>query len=252
MSLSFYEKLHMVHRCWRLRFKSEVPDIRYVREAGLAGCTVIDIGANKGVFSIYMSRAAGPRGHLLAFEAQPELGKHLRDVKQSFALDNMTIVNKGLSSRPGTLTMRRSEAGSGMASFHGETTTGLDEIEIPVITLDDDISEHPGGPVSFIKCDVEGHELEVFRGARQLLVRDMPTLLFECHDNEAEGGELFSFLTRLGYDGYFFFVTREDHKSFFNKGRGQYIPFDQQAAYPNVHPSIRHRNYVFVKTGHVP
>ena len=80
MSLSFYEKLHMVHRCWRLRFKSEVPDIRYVRQAGLAGSTVIDIGANKGVFSIYMSRAAGPGGKLLAFEAQPELGDHLRGV----------------------------------------------------------------------------------------------------------------------------------------------------------------------------
>ncbi len=252
MSLSFYEKLHMVHRCWRLRFKSEVPDIRYVREAGLTGSTVIDIGANKGVFSIYMSRAAGPHGHLLAFEAQPELGKHLQDVKQSFALDNMIIVNKGLSSRHGTLTMRRSEAGSGMASFHSRATTGLDEIEIPVITLDDYISEHPIGPVSFIKCDVEGHELEVFRGAQKLLVRDMPTLLFECHDDEAESGELFSFLTRLGYEGYFFFVTREDHKSFFNKGRGQYIPFDQQAAYPHVHPSIRHRNYVFMKAGSVP
>ncbi len=252
MPLSFYEKLHMVHRCWRLRFKSEVPDIRYVRQAGLAGSTVIDVGANKGVFSIYMSRAAGPNGHLLAFEAQPELGDHLRDVKQGFALDNMTIVNKGLSSTPGTLTMRRTEAGSGMASFHSDATASLDEIEIPVITLDDYVDEHQVGPVSFIKCDVEGHELEVFRGAKKLLQRDMPTLLFECHDDEAARGELFSFLTRLGYDGYFFFVTRRDHRSFFNKGRGQYIPFDQQAAYPHVRPSIRHRNYLFVKAGRVP
>ena len=252
MSLSFYEKLHMVHRCWRLRFKSEVPDIRYIREAALAGSTLIDIGANKGVFSIYMSRAAGPRGKLLAFEAQPELGDHLRGVKQGFALDNMTIVNKGLSSMPGTLTMRRSKAGAGTASFHSKAAPGLDEIEIPVITLDDYISEHQVGPVSFIKCDVEGHELEVFRGAQKLLERDMPTLLFECHDSEAERGELFSFLTGLGYEGYFFFVTREDHKSFFNKGRGQYIPFDQQAAYPHVRPSIRHRNYLFVKAGRAP
>ncbi len=252
MSLSFYEKLHMVHRCWRLRFKSEVPDIRFIREADLAGSTLIDIGANKGVFSIYMSRAAGPRGKLLAFEAQPELGDHLRNVKESFALDNMTIVNKGLSSRPGILTLRRSEAGSGAASFHNKAAASLDAIEVPVITLDDYIRERRVGRVSFIKCDVEGHELEVFRGARMLLERDMPTLLFECHDSEAERGELFSFLTRLGYEGYFFFVTRGDHQSFFHKGRGQYIPFDQQAAYPHVRPSIRHRNYVFVKAGRAP
>ena len=42
--------------------------LRYVRESGLSGATVIDIGANKGVFSIYMSRAAGPNGKLIAFE----------------------------------------------------------------------------------------------------------------------------------------------------------------------------------------
>ena len=110
MPLNPLQKLHMVHRCWRLRFKSEVPSIQYVREAKLAGTTVIDIGANKGVFSIYMSRAAGPEGRLIAFEAQPELGDHLSDVKQSFRLNNMTLVNQGLSSRAGVLTMRRSAA----------------------------------------------------------------------------------------------------------------------------------------------
>ena len=247
MPLTLGQKLHMVHRCWRLRFKSEVPSIRYVRESGLSGATVIDIGANKGVFSIYMSRAAGPNGKLIAFEAQPELGEHLLAVKQSFGLDNMTLVNKGLSSAAGTLTMRRSEAGSGMASFHSAASSELEEVEIPVIRLDDYVDEHAVGPVAFIKCDVEGHELDVFRGGAALLARDKPTLLFECHDDEADRGELFEFLSQLGYDGYFFFVSRSDHKSLFHKGRGEFIPYDQRAGYPNVHPAVRHRNYVFVR-----
>lgn len=242
----------MVHRCWRLRFKSEVPSIQYVREAKLAGTTVIDIGANKGVFSIYMSRAAGPAGRLIAFEAQPELGEHLRDVKQSFGLTNMTLVNQGLSSQAGVLTMRRSAVGSGMASFHNPASAGLQEIEIPVIRLDDYVSENDVGPVSFIKCDVEGHELEVFRGAEALLARDKPTLLFECHDDEADRGDLFEYLIGLGYDGYFFYVTRDDHKSLFNKGRGQFVPFDQRKSYPHVHPSVRHRNFIFVDRGSTP
>ncbi|MGB5720938.1 MAG: FkbM family methyltransferase [Woeseiaceae bacterium] len=242
----------MVHRCWRLRFKSEVPSIQYVREGRLAATTVLDIGANKGVFSIYMSRAAGPDGRLIAFEAQPELGEHLRDVQRSFALDNMTLVNQGLSSSSGVLTMRRTAAGSGMASFHNAAATDMQEIEIPVIRLDDYVAEHATGPVSFIKCDVEGHELDVFRGAEELLRRDKPALLFECHDDEADRGELFGFLTGLGYDGYFFYVTRSDHKSLFNKGRGEFIPFDQRASYPHVHPSVRHRNFVFVARGSQP
>jgi FkbM family methyltransferase len=249
MPLSLYDKLHTMHRCWRLRFKSEVPSIRYVREAPLAGTTVLDIGANKGVFSIYLSRAAGPDGRLLAFEAQPELGPHLESVKQSFGLDNMTLVNQGLSSHNGVLTMRRPAAGSGMASFHKEAGDDLQEIDIPVIRLDDYIAEHDIDAVSFIKCDVEGHELDVFRGGEALLRRDLPTLLFECHDAEADEGSLFGFLADIGYTGFFFHVTRADHKSLFHKGRGRFVPANERAAFEHVHPDLHHRNYLFVRRG---
>jgi len=252
MPLTLFQKLHMVHRCWRLRFKSEVPSIQYVRSTKLAGCTLLDIGANKGVFSIYMSRAAGPSGKLLAFEAQPELGDHLRAVKRSFNLDNMVIVNQGLSSQPGVLTMRRTEAGSGMASFHNDAADGLDAIDIPVIRLDDYVDEHSIGLVHFIKCDVEGHELDVFRGGERLLLRDKPTLLFECHDSEVEKGELFGYLTGLGYDGFFFHVSPTDHGSLFHKGRGRFVHHSKHATFEHVHPLVKHRNYIFVQKGQQP
>jgi FkbM family methyltransferase len=249
MPLSASDKLHMIHRCWRLRFKSEVPSIRYVRSAPLSGATLFDIGANMGVFSIYMSRAAGPNGKLFAFEAQPELGEHLDAVRESFALDNMTIVNKGLSSSPGELLMRRSKAGSGMASFHEDASTDLESIRVPVIRLDDYVSEHEVGPVSFIKCDVERHEQEVLMGAEQTLRRDMPTLLVECHDDDADRGELFDFLTGLGYEGRFLHVSQSDHRSLLHKGRGEYVSCERRHEYPHVHPSIRHRNYLFDRKG---
>jgi len=137
MPLSIWDKLQMVHRCWRLRFKSEVDSIQYVRSTKFAGATVIYIGAKKGAFSIYMSRAAGSDGQFIAFEAQPELGERLTSVKISFSLDNMTLVNQGPSSEPGVLTMRRPEAGSRIASFHKEAGIGLDKVDIPVIRLDE-------------------------------------------------------------------------------------------------------------------
>lgn len=249
MPLSAYDKLHMIHRCWRLRFKSEVASIRYVRRAPLAGATVLDIGANMGVFSIYLSRAAGPDGELFAFEAQPELGEHLRAVRESFGLTNMTVVNQGLSSTPGELLMRRSKVGSGMASFHEDASSDLEAIRVPVIRLDDYLAEHEVGPVRFIKCDVERHELEVFRGAEQTLRRDMPTLLFECHDDDADRGELFDFLSGLGYAGRFFHVSQSHHRSLLHKGRGEYVPCELRHEYPHVHPAVRHRNYLFDRTG---
>lgn len=252
MPLDLYQRLHMVHRCWRLRFRSEAPSIRYARRATLANCTALDIGARRGVYSIYLSRAVGPGGRVVAFEAQPELGEYLAAVKESFRLDNLTVVNTGLSSQQAMLLMRRSAPGSGAASFHGWADEGQQEIDVPVVKLDDYDDAHEIGPVHFIRCSVQRHEFDVFSGAARLLARDKPTLLFRCHEFEARKGDVFRLLTKLGYDGYFLYVSRADHGRLFGNGGGQLVPHDQEAAYPYLHPNERHRYYVFVPAGKQP
>ena len=85
-----------------------------------------------------------------------------------------------------------------------------------------------------------------------MLRRDLPTLLFECHDSEAQNGELFAFLTALGYDGFFYHVSPEDHRSLLYKGRGQFVHFSESANYGHVRANLHHRNYVFVADGSEP
>lgn len=247
MKLSLYEKLHMRHRFLRYRYVSEVPCIRYVLNAGFRGQTLVDVGANWGVFSYYMSRAAGVDGSVYAFEAQPELGQHLEKVKVSFRLANLQIVNEGLSSEPGILQLRRDKIGSGRASFNNESNIDLETLDIFVTTLDQFFATRKHNSIRFIKCDVEGHELDVFKGAEKTLRGDGPALLFECHHSEAENGELFDYLTSLGYDGVFYHVAPEDHSRFRTKDRGQYIHFSKFDQYPYVRPSVRHRNYIFLR-----
>ena len=249
MKLGWFDRLHMRHRLWRYRFKSERPCIRYLRGCDLEGRTVIDIGANHGVYAYYLSKQVGPGGHLFAFEPQPELKPHLEAVRETYGLRNTTIVNQGLSSSPGTLTMQRSKPGSGGASVHLSAAAGLEELEIPVTTLDDYFGAIAHQPISFIKCDVEGHESEVLRGGEQLLSKDMPILLLECHEEQARSGELFSYLTSLGYDGFFFFVDPKDHASLLRKHKGKYVHFSEFANYPYPRPSVMHRNYIFLREG---
>lgn len=210
MKLSIYDRLRMRNRLLRYRFKSERPSIEFLLSSELSGTTVLDIGANFGVYACYMSKAVGPDGHLIAFEPQPELGIHLEAVKKTYRLDNLPIVKKGLSSAPGILKMRRSAPGSGGASFHYDPAENLEEIDVPVSTLDEYFLANECSNISFIKCDVEGHELEVFRGGEKTLLNYMPTLLFECHETEAKAGELFDYLTSPGYDGFFF--SRNAHR----------------------------------------
>jgi hypothetical protein len=52
-------------------------------------------------------------------------------------------------------------------------------------------------PPSFIKCDVEGHELAVLRGARELVGRHVPNWYMEVA--RATSTEVFEFLTSRGY-----------------------------------------------------
>lgn len=247
MQLSLFDKLHMKHRFWRYRYKSEVPDIRYVLESSLEGRTLLDIGANMGIFSYYLSRQAGPSGKVYAFEAQPELGNHLQSVKESFKLDNLQIVNKGLSSRAGILKMGRTRMGSGRAGFHYKPDDQLQELDIPVITLDEFFLNEAREIIHFIKCDVEGHEYDVLKGGEAVLMRDAPTLLLECHHAEACEGKLFGYLENLGYEGFFYFVRPEDHRRYRYKDRGHYVRHSEFDQYEYNRPTVQHRNYIFTR-----
>jgi len=247
--LSQSNKWRMSYRCWRYRFKSEVPSISFVRSAGLEGKTLLDIGANRGIYSIYMSRAAGTHGRVIAFEPQPELKGHLEVIRKHFGLTNLEINNVGLSSGPGELLMRRPKVGAGAASFHIDSSAQWEEFKVPVIKLDDFIEKSNIGPVHLIKSDVESHEFDVFKGGEALLRRDLPVLIFECSHEIASQGLMFEFLFDLGYDGHFYHVARKDHRSFTRKNRGFYVHVSKFADYQYGRPELDRRNYLFLKRG---
>ena len=59
----------------------------------------------------------------------------------------------------------------------------------------------------FLKIDVEGNELKVFEGAVGILQKKKPILLFECeqrHLGETPIENVFSFLEKYGYQGFFY------------------------------------------------
>ena len=247
--LSQSNKWRMSYRCWRYRFKSEVPSIGFVRGANFRGKTLLDVGANRGIYSIYMSRAAGPTGRVFAFEPQTELKEQLETVKRHFRLENLSIENTGLSSEPGELLMRRPKSGAGAASFHIDPSAGWEEFRVPVVRLDDFVTHSGIDRVHLIKCDVESHEFDVFKGAEATLRKDLPALIFECNDQIAAKGQMFDFLYKLGYDGHFYHVSRKDHRSWLHKSRGFYVNAAHFRDYEYPRPGLDARNYLFLRRG---
>lgn len=247
--LGIYERLHMRHRRWRYARKSERPSIAFLQSLDLQGQTLIDVGANWGVYTWIMSECAGPGGQVFSFEPQPELNTHLRGLKDAFGLENVTITGEGLSSSPATLELQRPKVGSGEAGVNLPAGTFDEVIKVPVTTLDSFLSENSHGAVGFIKADVQGHEFDVFKGAEKTISQHKPVLLFELFDYEADRGDIFGLLSDLGYRGWFFNVDPDDHKSLRRSGHGVFIDHGEYRSHGNVREGLDFRNYFFAHEG---
>ena len=192
-----------------------------MREFLSTGDVVVDAGAYKGGYTYWMRKEVGVSGQVFAFEPQPELAEFVRRVTEAFSWTNVHVEQKGLSACRGEATLHVPKVKpSQRASLEEASTSGsVRSYTVDLETLDEFMTEHcPDRRVALIKCDVEGHELEVLRGAEQVLKRDRPRLLFECEERHRRRGrvhEVFEYLELLGYRGSFFWADElRDVKDF--------------------------------------
>jgi FkbM family methyltransferase len=140
------------------------------------GELVLDIGANIGNHTLYLAAVAGCR--IESFEPNPELCAALRESLRLNSLDGTVHVHEtGLGRQAGV-----ARFGVDMPENLGGQHLSLGEGDLRVTTLD---SCSFDGPVSMLKIDVEGMELDVLEGGRALIARDRPLLYVEC-TNEAQ------------------------------------------------------------------
>jgi FkbM family methyltransferase len=135
---------------------------------------VFDVGANTGG---YTSKALTVNPHLkiIAFEPHPTTFKRL--VNSLGDQPGVTLVNKALSSRPGTMTLYdyAADDGSEHASLYPEVITQLHGArdcarhEVDVLTVDDFVTINGISDIRLLKIDAEGNEFNVLLGARQTL-----------------------------------------------------------------------------------
>ena len=207
-------RLGLRHRAWRYRLSVDPDEIRWMRVVLRPGDTVVDIGAYKGGYTYWMRRWVGVGGSVIAFEPQPELAAYLERCVGAFSWSNVRIEQTALSSSPG----RRELRVPGPEPSPGASLTGASlppdarAYTVRVETLDARLAAlGTPPPVRLLKCDVEGHELDVFEGAGATLARDRPLLLFECearHDPSRSVVDVFGRLQALGYRGFFFWRGR--------------------------------------------
>ncbi len=160
------------------------PEIRLSRRLINTGDTVVDAGANMGLWAMGAARRVGQNGAVHAFEPVPENFEELRSNTELNDLTQIHAVECGLSHRKGRTTIYAATNGnSGMASL--APAPGVDRaLDIELTTLDDYCEAQGIARVEFLKMDVEGAELSVLEGGRELLKKD-PMILFEASEQTA-------------------------------------------------------------------
>jgi len=183
------------------------PELRWALSNVRAGELVVDVGCNIGIYAFWFARQVGKSGRVIALDPAPACVRYLRTAALQLRLSQITVLDCGASDAHGSLElhipMEKGETRLPRATF-GSTVGPSQVVNVEVAPLDELLRDRDR-PVSFIKCDVEGHELAVLRGARRLLGTDQPKLLVECEQRHLpfDMQVTFDFLQSLGYDGWF-------------------------------------------------
>ena len=157
----------------------------------------IDVGCHKGEILDMMLKYA-PKGQHFAFEPIPYLYNDLIHKFNSLA----TIYPYALADRKGKTTfnlVKNAPAYSGLKQRHYD----IENPEIEVINVEEELLDDLLGDtrIDFIKIDVEGGEFGVLKGAKNLLKKNLPTILFECGKGASDyygtqPADIFNYLTQ--------------------------------------------------------
>ncbi|MGA3017204.1 MAG: FkbM family methyltransferase [Bryobacteraceae bacterium] len=180
------------------------------------GMTVIDAGANAGLYSLFAARRVGPAGAVLSFE--PSEREFLR-LQQNIALNglrNVRAMRAALTDEDGEAEMQIAgddhEGQNTLGSFVHQGVELLRAERVTLRRLDTVQAQERLTRIDLIKMDVEGGEARLLQGARGVLQEFRPLILFEASDGalRTQGSSREQLLALLREAGYLIYATGSD------------------------------------------
>ncbi|WP_177176170.1 FkbM family methyltransferase [Trichormus sp. NMC-1] len=191
----------IIHLMAAMNYRNGEPELKLLKSLVDPKKNSIDIGANKGVYTYFLSRLSH---HVFAYEPNPELAEFIIKSVSS----NVSVYSIALSNREGqailSVPLVDNFLYDQLGTLEEKATYQKGTIyEVPLKRLDNQGHRNIG----FIKIDVEGHEESVIDGAYNLLITQRPNLLIEIeqkHHPDQDISDIFFKILKLGYEGYFF------------------------------------------------
>jgi FkbM family methyltransferase len=166
----------------------------------------LDVGANYGQMSILLSKfiESNGDGKVYSFEAEPFVGKMLQKNVKINNCKNIEIVLGAVHFKSGVKLVFPEPDFKRFDSYgsYGVDPTATNGRTVETLTIDSlNIKEK----VSFIKVDIQGSDLFALQGAKELILKNKPVIIFEFE-------EQFQKEFNTSFNDYVDFVKSIDYK----------------------------------------
>ena len=239
--LGYLKKIHYTREL-KLFSEKDEPDLHVVKNLIGPGDHVIDIGANVGWYTKVLSELVGPTGQVESIEPVKNTFEILSYCISRLGLKNARLHCCGISDFERVAVMEVPRFRDGGENFYrasvlnGSNEAVLNKQVTVALKPFDQLFLHSKNPIKFIKCDVEGHELAVVKGAQKSIAKFKPAWLIEVSNGIDEHGspssELFSIMDSCGYQPLWFNGEKLIRRVSGDKSVNYFfLTAEQQAAY---------------------
>ena len=172
-------------------------------------CVVYDVGANIGY---HTTAFASKVKKVYAFEPHPKNFALLQKNTEPF--DNVDIAQCAVSNHWSTCYINDYDENK-IGNFGNVGILDHEQgIAVPAVELDS--ADLP--PPDFIKIDVEGHELSVLEGCKNIIATRTPVIYYEAHESQ-HLKEIYNLLSPIRYKFYWAQVNNYNSNNFKNNNK---------------------------------
>jgi len=199
--VKFYHPAKASEDLWRSRrLSGREPEVESVFKPKL-GWTVLDIGAHVGYYTVKASKKVGSDGRVICAEAYSGNYELLIKNLEINSCLNVMAINKAITNYDGsTQIFFGSDSGHNTLIEKSVFVTTESE-DVDAITLDTLFIQQQIDFVDLAKIDIEGNELNLLKGANQILTDGrIRRLVIEVHTPITKNNPVHKYLQDLGYN----------------------------------------------------
>lgn len=143
--------------------------------------TVIDIGANIGTCTVYMS-SLFPKAKIYALEPDPRTFQLLKTNKELNHCTNATLINQAVSNKSGSTTFYSCQA-NGLSSLNKTRLPyQVTKTRVQLTTVPDLMKEYGLKQIDILKIDAEGAEFDILLKTPRFPFLVIKEIILEYHD----------------------------------------------------------------------